>query len=173
MTPTNISRAISEDAAAIARVQVHSWQAAYEGILPADYLAALTAEKREVMWREFISRGAPELLVARDGESIVGFIAFGLCRDENASADRAEVWAIYVAPSHWSQGVGSQLCGHARARLAEQGYQSVSLWVLTDNTRAIQFYVGVGFAAEEKSVKEAVVGGKALTEIRYVAQLSD
>jgi ribosomal protein S18 acetylase RimI-like enzyme len=173
MTPTNISRAISEDAAAIARVQVRSWQAAYEGIVPADYLAALTSEKREAVWREFIPRGEPELLVARDGESIVGFIAFGLCRDENAAADRAEVWAIYVAPSHWAQGVGSQLYSRARARLIDQGYQSVGIWVLTENTRAIQFYARVGFTADDDSAKEVVIGGKPLKEIRYVAQLND
>jgi ribosomal protein S18 acetylase RimI-like enzyme len=166
-----ISLAVPEDAPAIARMQVRSWQAAYEGILPADYLATLTVEKREVMWREFISRGSPELLVTKDEESIVGFVAFGPCRDENAAADRAEIWAIYVAPSHWSQGVGSQLCHRTRERLGEQGYCSVSLWVLTDNTRAIQFYTRVGFVADEESTKEVIVGGKALKEIRYVAEL--
>ncbi len=166
-----ISRAVPEDAPAIARVQGRSWHVAYEGILPADYLATLTAEKREAMWRESIARGSPQLLVARDDTGIVGFVAFGPCRDENAAADRAEVWAIYVAPSHWSQGVGSELCRQTRERLAEQGYCSVSLWVLTENTRAIQFYGRVGFVADDESTKEVIVGGNALKEIRYVAQL--
>jgi ribosomal protein S18 acetylase RimI-like enzyme len=166
-----ISRAVPEDAPAIARVHVRSWQAAYEGVLPAEYLATLTTEKREVMWRELMARGSPQLLVARDEESIIGFVAFGPCRDENAAADRAEVWAIYVSPSHWSQGVGSQLCRQTREQLAEQGYCSVSLWVLTGNTRAIQFYAGVGFVADEESTKEVIVGGNALREIRYVAEL--
>ena len=168
-----ISHAVSEDAPAIARVQVRSWQVAYENILPAPYLATLTTEKREAMWRESISRGSPQLLVARDDDGIVGFVAFGTCRDENAAADRAEVWAIYVVPSHWSQGVGTQLCRQARERLVEQGYCSVSLWVLTDNTRAIQFYAGVGFVADAESTKEVIVGGSALKEIRYVAELHD
>jgi ribosomal protein S18 acetylase RimI-like enzyme len=168
-----ISHAVPEDAPAIARVHVRSWQVAYEGILPAAYLATLTTEKREAMWRESISRGSPQLLVARDDDGIVGFVAFGTCRDENAAADRAEVWAIYVAPSHWSQGVGTQLCRQARERLVEQGYCSVSLWVLTDNTRAIQFYAGVGFVADAESSKEVIVGGNAFREIRYVAELHD
>jgi ribosomal protein S18 acetylase RimI-like enzyme len=167
----NISPAVSEDAAAIARAQVRSWQAAYERILPDDYLANLSADKRELMWREFIARGSPELLVARDGDYIVGFVAFGPCRDEGVGTARAEIWAIYVTPSHWSQGVGSQLWGRARARLAAQGYRSVSLWVLTGNERAIQFYDGVGFTVDEGSAKEVVLGGKALQEIRYVADL--
>ena len=169
----NISRAVSEDAAAIARAQVRSWQAAYEHILPGDYLAGLSVEKRELMWREFIARGSPELLVARDGECIVGFVAFGPCRDEGVGATRAEIWAIYVTPSHWSQGVGSQLWGCARARLLERGYRSVSLWVLTGNERAIQFYDGVGFTADEESAREVVLGGKSLQEVRYVADLGD
>ena len=167
----NISSAVSEDAAAIARAQVRSWQAAYERILPDDYLAGLSVEKRELMWREFIARGSPELLVARDEECVVGFVAFGPCRDEGGGAARAEIWAIYVTPSHWSQGVGSQLWRHARARLTAQGYRSVSLWVLTGNERAIQFYDGVGFTADQGSAKEVVLGGKALQEIRYVAEL--
>ena len=86
----NISHAAPEDAPAIARVQVRSWQVAYENILPTAHLATLTTEKREAMWRESISRGSPQLLVARDDDGIVGFVAFGTCRDENAAADRAE-----------------------------------------------------------------------------------
>ena len=169
--PMNISPAVSEDAAAIARAQVRSWQAAYLNILPDDYLANLSVEKRELMWREFIARGSPELLVARDGECIVGFVAFGPCRDEGVGAARAEIWASYVTPSHWSQGVGSQLWERARSRLTALGYRSVSLWVLTGNGRAIQFYGRVGFAVDEASAKEVVLGGKALREIRYVADL--
>jgi ribosomal protein S18 acetylase RimI-like enzyme len=169
----NISPAVPEDAAAIARAQVRSWRAAYEHILPDDYLANLTVEKRELMWREFIARGSPQVLVARDGECTVGFVAFGPCRDEGVGAARAEVWAIYVTPSHWSQGVGSQLWERARAQLVQQGYRSVSLWVLTGNERAIRFYEGVGFREAEMSAKEVVLGGKALQEIRYVADLAD
>jgi ribosomal protein S18 acetylase RimI-like enzyme len=169
--PMNIRSAVSEDAAAIARAQVRSWQAAYENILPDAYLANLSVEKRELMWREFIARGSPELLVARDGECIVGFVAFGPCRDEGMGAARAEIWAIYVTPSHWSQGVGSQLWERARLRLTAQGYRGVSLWVLTGNERAIQFYGRVGFAVDEGSAKEVVLDGKALQEIRYVADL--
>ena len=168
-----ISHAVPEDAPAIARVHVSSWQVAYQDLLPAAYLATLTPGKREAMWRESISRGSPQLLVARDDDGVVGFVAFGTCRDENAAADRAEVWAIYVAPSHWSQGVGTQLWREASERLVEQGYCSVSLWVLTDNARAIQFYAGVGFVADDESTKEVIVGGNALKEIRYVAQLHD
>lgn len=166
-----IERAVSEDVPAIARAQVRSWQAAYECIVPADHLKTLSVEKREALWRELLSRGAPEMLVAKDHDYIVGFVAFGRCRDEGAVASRAEIWAIYVIPSHWSQGVGTQLWDQARERMAELGYHSVGLWVLEANTRAIQFYERMGFDLDEGSAKEVVIGGKVLSEVRYVARL--
>ena len=58
-------------------------------------------------------------------------------------------------------------------RHPQQGYRSVSLWVLTGNERAIQFYSGVGFNEDEGSAKEVMLAGKALQEIRYVAELGD
>jgi len=169
----DIHRAVLEDCSAIARAQVRSWQAAYEDLLPTDFLATLSVDKREAMWREFIARGSTELLVARDGDSIVGFVAFGRCRDEDAVASRAEIWAIYVMPSHWSQGIGSGLWRHARGRLQEQGYESVSLWVLVGNARAVHFYEENGFRVEESSLKEVVIGGSTLQEVRYANQLRD
>ena len=166
-----IQPAVPEDVPAIARAQVRSWQAAYERIMPADHLATLSVEKREALWRELLSRSAPELLVAKENDYIVGFIAFGRCRDQDAAASTAEIWSVYVIPSHWAQGVGTQLWKQARERMIELGYHSVSLWVLADNTRATQFYHRIGFDLDEESAKDVVIGGKTLSEVRYVAQL--
>lgn len=166
-----IQPAVPEDVPAIARAQVRSWQAAYERIMPADHLATLSVEKREALWRELLSRSAPELLVAKENDYIVGFIAFGRCRDQDAAASTAEIWSVYVIPSHWAQGVGTQLWKQARERMIELGYHGVSLWVLADNTRATQFYDRIGFDLDEESAKDVVIGGKTLSEVRYVAQL--
>ena len=166
-----IQPAVPEDVPAIARAQVRSWQAAYERIMPADHLATLSVEKREALWRELLSRSAPELLVAKENDYIIGFIAFGRCRDQDAAASTAEIWSVYVIPSHWAQGVGTQLWKQARERMIELGYHSVSLWVLADNTRATQFYHRIGFDLDEESAKDVVIGGKTLSEVRYVAQL--
>jgi ribosomal protein S18 acetylase RimI-like enzyme len=166
-----ISPAVSEDCPAIARAQVCSWQAAYAGILPDEYLAGLSVEKRETMWRELILRGSLGLLVARDGPRIVGFVAFGRCRDGDAVLSQAEIWAIYVIPAYWSRGVGFRLWEKARERLRGQGYQTISLWVLTGNARAIRFYARAGFRPQDSSVKDFIIGGRVLQEIRYVVDL--
>ncbi|BAU49643.1 GNAT family acetyltransferase [Sulfurifustis variabilis] len=165
-------RATSEDAHDIAQVHVLAWQAAYEGIVPAEHLAIQSVAKREAAWREAIATGTPEILVAKADDQLVGWIAFGPSRDKNAGSKAAEVWAIYVAPSHWSRGVGRLLWLHARERLAEQGYESVSVWVLAENTRAMKFYRAAGFVAEPTGQKEVMMAGKSLQELRYETALN-
>jgi hypothetical protein len=48
----HIREATMADVAAIARVHVESWRATYKGLLPDGYLANLTYEQREPLWRE-------------------------------------------------------------------------------------------------------------------------
>ncbi|TMI05265.1 MAG: GNAT family N-acetyltransferase, partial [Betaproteobacteria bacterium] len=109
--------------------------------------------------------------VAKVEGGMVGWVAFGPCRDEGSPPDCAEVWAIYVAPSSWSSGVGRMLWHRAQARMLEQGFKTVSAWVFTQNARAIRFYRAAGFAADLSSVKEFELGGGQVQEIRYARAL--
>jgi hypothetical protein len=87
-----------EDAETIAAIHVYSWQIAYEGIVPAQFLASLSIQERADMWRTAILKkhGAAVLLaVAQDGEA--GFISFGPSRDRDGK-EKAEIYAIYVLP---------------------------------------------------------------------------
>ncbi len=47
-----------EDAFAIARVHVDTWRTTYRGIVPDDYLASLSYQKRESSWRQMLSTAA-------------------------------------------------------------------------------------------------------------------
>lgn len=167
-----IDLATPDDCPAIAAVQVLAWQHAYEGILPAAYLASLSAEAREATWRESVAKGRPQVLVARGAGAVQGFIAFGASRDEGAPADRAEVWALYATPAVWSQGVGRALWLSARDRLLDHGMRSASLWVLTRNRRAILFYAKAGFAPEPRSARWFTMGGEQVQELRCVCNLA-
>jgi GNAT superfamily N-acetyltransferase len=95
----------------VARVHVETWKAAYVGIVPAEVLSGLTVESREAIWRESISRGSPELVVAKENDQVVGFISFGACRDAGVPRSVAEIWALYVLPDQWSRGVGRKIVG--------------------------------------------------------------
>ena len=166
-----VTSATLEDARQVAEIHVTTWQSAYQGIVPAGYLASLSVAEREPMWREAIVKGVPQLLVAKAEGAMVGWVAFGPCRDTGSPPDSAEVWAIYVAPSSWSSGVGRRLWRRSRARLHEQGFKTVSAWVFTQNARAIKFYRAAGFAPDLSSVREFELGGKQLQEIRYARRL--
>ncbi len=160
-----------DDAHRIAEIHVATWQVAYAGILPDDYLAGLSVEKRAAYWREEIPLGKQNVAVARRGDTICGWVSYGPSRDKDAVPGAAEIWAIYVAPEYWSGGAGRQLWLHAQAHLAEQGFQSVSLWVLAANSRAIDFYAKAGFAPDPASAREFVLSGATLSEIRYTTCL--
>jgi ribosomal protein S18 acetylase RimI-like enzyme len=163
-----IEPARADDARAIAEVHVLSWQHAYRDLMPADYLASLAVERRELTWRASLADGQPQLLVARQHEQVVGFVAFGPCRDEGSQPHCAEVWAIYLAPTAWSQGTGRRLWHAALERLVAQGYRTVSLWVLAGNERAIGFYAALGFRPDPATARTFTLGGVPLREVRQV-----
>jgi ribosomal protein S18 acetylase RimI-like enzyme len=160
-----------EDARAIAEIHVAAWRAAYAGIVPADFLAGLSVEKRESYWREQIPLGHQKIVVAKLEARVVGWIAYGASRDDDADSGAAEIWAIYVSPEFWSAGVGRALWLYSQSHLATEGYRSVSLWVLAANSRAINFYRKVGFAPDPSGKKEFEIEGTRLQEVRYVADL--
>jgi ribosomal protein S18 acetylase RimI-like enzyme len=163
-----IEPATSEDCRGIAEVHVESWQHAYQSILPEQYLASLSVPAREAVWRRMQERRPSHLLVARNAGQIVGFVAFGASRDEDAPQDQAEIWAIYVKPDFWSVGAGRLLWLAASRQVQAEGYNTVGLWVIAGNQRAIRFYQRAGFMAEPESRRQSELGGVVLEEVRYV-----
>jgi ribosomal protein S18 acetylase RimI-like enzyme len=161
-----------EDARPIAEIHVATWKVAYAGIVPDDFLAGLSVEKRESYWREQIPLGHQKIVVAKLDASVVGWIAYGASRDDDAGSGAAEIWAIYVSPEFWSGGVGRNLWLHSQSHLVTEGYRSVSLWVLAANSRAINFYRKAGFVPDPSGNKEFEIGGTLLKEVRYVAYLT-
>jgi ribosomal protein S18 acetylase RimI-like enzyme len=163
-----IRAATSEDCKAVAEVHVESWQRAYRGMLPEQYLASLSVAEREAMWRRMVERQPSHLLVARAAGQVVGFLAFGASRDEGAPNDQAEIWAIYVKAESWSTGAGRLLWLEALQRITAEGYKSVGLWVIAGNERAVRFYERAGFTVVPESRKSFELGGTTLEELRYV-----
>lgn len=167
----HIRPATLEDAPAIARIQVSTWQEAYRGIVADEHLRNLSVEARQSMWQASIAKGEPRVLVAHDTGEMVGWIAFDRCRDEGAPAETAEVWAVYVSPTSWRKGIGRGLFRQALEELRSRGFTSVSLWVLKKNESARRFYESGGFSLDTPA-KTVDVGGVPLEEVRYVMQLA-
>lgn len=158
------------DEDAVARVHVRSWQAAYRGLLPEDYLRGLDPNDRAARYTfAEIDSDQPRTVVAVDDDGIAGFATVGRCRDQDAS-EAGELYALYVEPGRWNRGVGRMLIHDARRRLAEWGFTEAVLWVLVGNERAERFYRIDGWAAPgQDRVKE--LHGIAIHETRYVRSL--
>ncbi|OAE13271.1 GNAT family acetyltransferase [Pseudomonas simiae] len=165
-----IRQALPSDAKAIAQVHISSWQQAYRDLIPAEYLNALdaTLAQRESSWIRSIESAESNVWVAELNQQVVGWITVGASRDEDATEGNAgEVMAIYVLASHWQTGVGLALWKAGLQWLVEQGYQRLTLWVLTGNERAIRFYRRAGCVEETGSERNLQRGGAALVEVRY------
>jgi L-amino acid N-acyltransferase YncA len=164
--------AASGDALAIARIHVASWRAAYRGLMPDALLDKLSVDERAAAWRTAIDRGEPAVEVAvDDAGDVVGWVAFGRCRDGGAPPTTGEVWAIYVDPPRWWQGAGRALWRAARDAM-RTNYTEAVAWVLRGNERAQRFYAAAGFAIEPDVVKYADFAGVALAHIRCTAHLA-
>ncbi|AGB37326.1 GNAT family N-acetyltransferase [Natronococcus occultus] len=99
-------------------------------------------ENRETM-RELLAGHlhTDGLLVARDGNSIVGFVSFSLERGTLAlDATRGLISNVYVEPAYRGHGVGTALLKAAEDVLADRGAAVAVLEVLSDNEDARRFY---------------------------------
>jgi ribosomal protein S18 acetylase RimI-like enzyme len=155
------------DAEAIARISVRGWQAAYRGLMAADFLAGLSLEQRSATWRHTIELGRDRVLVTRDDEgAVLGFSCCAPARDEDTPPGSAELIALYLDPAAWRQGHGRRLWQAARDDMVAQQFQAMTVWVLAGNARAIAFYQAVGFQLEPGRVKTLIVGGAPIDEQR-------
>ena len=128
--------------------------------------------------------------VASPGADIVGYASFGPERTVASVASVAsvgsgtppgalspaglagetgELYALYVAPAHWSTGVGRALTDAALDGLRAAGYRRVVLWTLTDNARARRFYDTAGFTPDGATNVLAALGR--VEELRYARDL--
>ena len=119
-------------------VHYRSWQETYAGLIDETYLQKHTLEKCIAT----AHRWPDNILVAKDGERVVGFAGYGAYRD-GSLPDCGEVFALYVLKKYHGQKVGYALMKAAVEQLS--AYKRVALWVLKGNERAIRFYERFGF----------------------------
>ncbi len=147
------------DADALARVQVASWRADFAGIVPPGLLAELTGEEAEQVWgerwREAITNpptSRHHVLAAVEGtppRAVVGLVSAGPATD----ADRwpgtdAELYELRIEPERTGQGHGSRLLQAAADTLVQDGFHTVSTWVLEADEALRVFLESSGWAAD-------------------------
>lgn len=163
--------AIIDDAEAIPRVHIASWQVAYRGQIPDAYLNGLANEmpRRIEFWRSALQR-APEqgrrLFVAERDGFVVGFLSCGPSEDPDRDSETGEIYAIYLHPSAWGTGTGRALFERGEETLQELGFTKATLWVLDTNARGRGFYEAMGWHADGAK-KDEERGTFTLHEVRY------
>lgn len=165
MVTLRLARA--DDADAIGRIQVETWRAAYTGLMPEEAVAGFDVESRQRMWREGLGRRprpGSATFVVEDGGEVVGFASVGASRDEDAERE-GELYAIYLHPSRWGDGIGRALLQRAEESMRSSGFRHALLWVLAGNERAERFYRAAGWEEDGEKVED--FQGATVTERRY------
>jgi GNAT superfamily N-acetyltransferase len=145
------------DALAVANVHVRSWQAAYKGLIPDEYLAGLRPEDRAARYT-FGVQGKPATIVAVEDGAIRGFATTYV-------ADGVGVLSgLYVEPEWWDRRLGVALITAARAAL--DGMDAITLWLLVGNQRGERFYRKDGWLPDGAARTETVWGAT-LDEVRF------
>ena len=111
-----------------------SWQETYAGLIDEAYLEKQSLEKCQAIVR----RWPDNTLVAVLDGIVIGFGCF-VQRD----AGRGEISAIYILKEAQGKGIGRMLMDSLLMQLS--GSNSIILWVLKGNDKAIHFYEHYGF----------------------------
>jgi ribosomal protein S18 acetylase RimI-like enzyme len=168
MRIAEVRKATARDASGIAFVHVRSWQVAYRGHMPDEFLDGLDVEKRTHMWRELTGDPDKIIFVATDREgTIVGFSALGPSRDADANPNTAEVAAIYVHPEKWKKGIGRALLSASLDQVRKCKFDQITLRVLEGNQRARSFYESFGFVQDGAMRDDDHWKNFAVHEVRY------
>jgi ribosomal protein S18 acetylase RimI-like enzyme len=173
MDAIEIRPAEKKDASGIAKVHIETWQYAYKGLMPDNFLANLSIEKRTKRWEELLSNPTPESqsYVAITDNKLIGFCSVGRCRDKDMSETTGELYAIYIDSNFMNKGAGSALQEKGLQYLREKGYKKATLWVLTSNSKTIKWYESQEWRFEGKT-KTADMDGFQLHESRYIIDLT-
>lgn len=168
---TRVRLAAPSDAAAIARIHVDGWRAAYAGLVPDDFLAGLDVTQRAERWRTRLGPAAtpdsPTFVAIDDGEAVRGFTHTGPVRDGDLSpAGRAEVYTVYVDPGTWRRGFGSALMHAVDEFWRPTDVRELILWVFEGNADGRAFYERLGWRPDGgRQIDD--FGGVQVAEIRY------
>lgn len=171
-TTFKVRPATLRDAKNIAELHNTTAREAFKSLVTHAALALPAIEKRQAFWREAIEYSEPQVLVALDGDKIVGFVGFDRSRDAGTPPTMGEIWALYVQPALWGKGAGLALWDAAREGLQEEGCTHVSVWVPLASERALRFHELAGFKRELNTAKTVPMGSVKVEEIRLKRALN-
>ncbi|MFD2839014.1 GNAT family N-acetyltransferase [Populibacterium corticicola] len=152
------------DVLTISRIHTLSWQQAYAGYVPADYLNSLDPQDKVPVWQTVLSRDDTQVFIAESAGRALGFASVGPSPDEDAEPGDRTLYTMYLDPEAWGLGV-AKLLMQAVDETVPEGV-SLTLWVFEKNLRARKFYERHNFKYDNVEKLEEF-GGEHLLEVRY------
>jgi len=154
------------DCTELGTIHCESWKVAYKGIVPDSILENMSIVNSTKKFIDSISFGKEKNVIITKDNRVIGFMCLGKCRDTDLDDTFGEIWGIYLLPSYWREGAGTELVNWGISYLKSMGYRKISLWVLEENKNARMFYEKFGFY-HDGTIKELNFG-KVLNEYRYI-----
>lgn len=159
-----VRAARAADAEALVSVFQESWRFAYQGIIPHLQLERIIERRGNEWWSCQLRQAPKSLLVADVGGQVAGYANFGVARGR--SAQRGEIYELYMAPDYQGMGLGEGLFEASRHALDMRCLKGLIVWALSENTAAMNFYWSRG--GLPSACKNERIGGASLEKIAFV-----
>jgi GNAT superfamily N-acetyltransferase len=128
----------------MAELHVQCWREAYSDLVPQEVVDSFNVIEMTAKWQKFLNNSERFLIGVFDGAQPVAFINQGKPDEKVFENMDGHVAALYVAQSHYRQGIGQKLLALAAQDWVDKGGHSLSLGVLAKNIRARRFYENFG-----------------------------
>ena len=175
-----VRAAVASDVAEIVRIQAGTWATAYAELVPQTAIDQLSSPAARAAWEQATTGGSGHVLVAAEGDAVVGFVAAGPAEaPENATATDAptlsseswgEIGVLLVEPRWGRRGHGGRLLAAAAAALRDAGAVYGLAWVPEADDASRRFYARAGWEPDG-GVRAFDTGEGTLREVRITGSL--
>ena len=154
MTSADVSARVawSDDAPAIAAVQVRAWRTTYAELLPAEVLSTLDPEQIAAGWAQSLARPADarqRVLVALERNLVTGFVVTGPGTDPDCDpVATGELTDLTVDPHKRGAGHGSRLLQAAADTLVADRFTRAVTWLPAGDDQLRAFLTAAGWAPD-------------------------
>jgi GNAT superfamily N-acetyltransferase len=178
MADVSVRPAVGDDAADLGRIQVDTWRAAYQKVLPQAVLDGLTPAAAAASWAAAIAKPPSprhHVLVALEQQWRVGFAALGPAEDlepDDPEGKTTLALALILVEPRWGRrGHGSRLLAAAMDHARADGMTRAVAWVPEADTITREFLISAGWAPDGLA-RGLDTGAGELREIRLHTELA-
>ena len=160
------------DARLIADLQIGVWRADYAELLPVGALESLSAVDVAEQWAAAAASPptrAHSVLVALEGNDVVGFAATAPSPDPDLDESAGELLILLVSAGHRRSGHGSRLMAAAVSELQAAGRIRATTWLLEGDAVSRQFFEGAGWALD--GTHRELDAGSPIRQVRLHTEL--